>query len=87
MPRLSTQLEAQALAADAAGWLRSIRHAQNRQALEGTAKEALSLLKSRHACGQIIQHFNMAISEERLRLATAEELRPSRKMAAAGDSA
>lgn len=65
---MSTQREAQALAADAMGWLRSIRDASDGGTLNRIAKVVMAHLNDRKACDQIKRHFAGAIEEERQRL-------------------
>lgn len=84
MSYLSTQLEAKELAADAVEWLSTIRKSPDRNSLDATAKKTLGKLKSRHACQQIVSHFEAAIAEERLKF-TIYDRKASGKDKAAGD--
>lgn len=80
MAHLSTIQEAHMLAADAVVMLRDIRQARDRNELERIATAVLGNLRSRHTCRQIMNHFECAIAEERMRRAEPA----SRKMQAAG---
>ena len=78
---LSTQRDAELLAADAMGWLRAIRDANSAASLASISKQVLGQLNARHACFAIRQHFAGAIREE-----TDRHTRPvSRKSLASGE--